>query len=362
MALDIVLLLASFLVIIIGAELFTNGVEWLGVHLRLSEGAVGSVLAAVGTALPETTIPVVALVFFRAEESKEIALGAILGAPFMLSTLAFFVTALSAWAYRKRRETAWRLRVNRQVLSRDLSFFLPLYAGAIAASFVPEPHPGRYLVAVVLLLAYGYYLYLNFRESAESEKEEPLMLHVVWAWLPLLRPVPNRDEHLARREAIGGAQPRLRMVSLQVLVALALILGGAYKFVDATQSICIAVGFPPLIFSLIVAPVATELPEKLNSVIWIRQSKDTLALGNITGAMVFQATFPVTVGILLTPWHFRAMRSGDAALLSVAIALASALLLLATSRAGRSETITPWPLVTGLLGWTLFVAYVLATR
>ena len=60
----------------------------------------------------------------------------------------------------------------------------------------------------------------------------------------------------------------------------------------------------PLILSLILAPIATELPEKFNSVLWVKQSKDTLALGNITGAMVFQSCIPTAIGILLTPWVF----------------------------------------------------------
>ena len=37
--------------------------------------------------------------------------------------------------------------------------------------------------------------------------------------------------------------------------------------------------------------------------LWVRRGKDTLALGNMTGAMVFQSSFPVTVGLLLTPWY-----------------------------------------------------------
>lgn len=54
--------------------------------------------------------------------------------------------------------------------------------------------------------------------------------------------------------------------------------------------------------SLVLAPLATELPEKINSVIWVREGKDELALGNVTGAMSFQASIPVTIGLLLTPW------------------------------------------------------------
>ena len=55
------LLGSSLLVILGGAELFTNGVEWIGEGFGLSEGVVGSVLAAVGTALPETILPLVAI-------------------------------------------------------------------------------------------------------------------------------------------------------------------------------------------------------------------------------------------------------------------------------------------------------------
>ena len=49
---ELLSLALAFVVILAGAELFTNGIEWFGLKLGLAEGAVGSVLAAVGTALP----------------------------------------------------------------------------------------------------------------------------------------------------------------------------------------------------------------------------------------------------------------------------------------------------------------------
>jgi Ca2+/Na+ antiporter len=55
------LFVASAVLLIIAAELFTNAVEWAGYRLRLGSGATGSLLAAVGTSLPETIVPVVAL-------------------------------------------------------------------------------------------------------------------------------------------------------------------------------------------------------------------------------------------------------------------------------------------------------------
>lgn len=120
-------LLAGLLVILIGAELFTNGVEWLGSRLGLSEGAVGNLLAAVGTALPESIIPLVA--FLGGDEAAmHIGIGAILGAPFMLGTLAMFVTGFSAWLLRGRRNV--KLQVEPALICRDLRvFFADVYVG-----------------------------------------------------------------------------------------------------------------------------------------------------------------------------------------------------------------------------------------
>src|SRR6266446_592964 len=78
---DIALIVFAFVLILVGAEVFTNGVEWLGLKLRISEGATGSILAALGTATPETLIPVVAILFTNTADSDEIGVGAILGAP-----------------------------------------------------------------------------------------------------------------------------------------------------------------------------------------------------------------------------------------------------------------------------------------
>jgi cation:H+ antiporter len=77
------------------------------------------------------------------------------------------------------------------------------------------------------------------------------------------------------------------------------------------------------VLALLLAPLATELPEKANSLIWVRQGKDALALGNITGAMVFQSTIPVAVGLALTTWELEgpALLAGGLALAGGAVAV-----------------------------------------
>src|SRR6187399_2502443 len=133
---DILILVAAFVIILLGAELFTNGIEWFGRKLELAEGAVGSVLAAVGTALPETMIPIIAIAFGGGGESTDaVGVGAILGAPFMLSTLAMFVTGVGVLFWRDRRASGTTLAVDTGVLSHDLRYFFVGYGLAIGAAF-----------------------------------------------------------------------------------------------------------------------------------------------------------------------------------------------------------------------------------
>src|SRR5258705_4825775 len=103
MLVDAAILFVAFLTILAGAELFTNGIERFGKKLDLAEGAVGSVLAAVGTALPETMIPLIAILITGGAAANEVGVRAILGAPFMLSTLAVFVTRIAVLGVARRR-------------------------------------------------------------------------------------------------------------------------------------------------------------------------------------------------------------------------------------------------------------------
>jgi cation:H+ antiporter len=289
---DVVLLVAAFLVILVGAELFTNGIEWFGRKLNLAQGAVGSVLAAVGTALPETMIPVIAIAFGgKGAATDEIGIGAILGAPFMLATLAMFVTGVGVLTFRRRRPSGTHMVVDTTVLVHDIRYFVVAYAIAIGTAFLPTDMGwARVIVAVVLVTIYAWYVKQHLDAGAAEEEDEL---------------APLRFHRLDRGELVAGSPPRLRIVNVQVLFALACIIGGAYVFVGAVSRLAETIGMSELLLALVIAPIATELPEKFNSLIWVRQGKDTLAMGNITGAMVFQSAIPTVVALVLAgeSWH-----------------------------------------------------------
>src|SRR5450432_2094424 len=272
------LLAAAFAVILVGADLFTNAVEWFGHLFGLAEGAVGSVLAAVGTALPETMIPLVAIVFGVGARSDAVGIGAILGAPFMLATLAMFVTGVTVVLRVRGASGPAQLTIDPLILGHDLRVFGLTYGFAILVAFLPaDLAPPRWLAAIVLIGAYAWYVRGHLQAEAVEAQADLAPLRF------------GRVDRSALQPPGAAAVPRVRIVVIQLVVALAAIVGGAVVFVGAVESLARSVGLDETLLSLVIAPIATELPEKLNSVIWIARGKDTLALGNITGAMVFQA-------------------------------------------------------------------------
>jgi cation:H+ antiporter len=261
--------------------MFTNGIEWLGAKLELGQGAVGSLLAAVATALPETVIPIVAVIGGGAG-ADEVATGAIIGAPFMLATLGMVLVGGAALIYRNRRPQGSRLAVHAETLARDLAFFAACFAGGFALGLFAAPLWLRILGALVLVLAYVWYVQRTLAHGGTVQAEETIR--------PLLFDTTKSDV------------PSFGIVITQCLLALLAIVGGAHLFVEALTDLAEDAGLNALVLSLVLAPFATELPEKINSFFWARDAKDALALGNITGAMVFQSTLPVAFGLAFTDW------------------------------------------------------------
>ena len=268
--------------IYLACEYFVNGIEWFGRRLNLGATAVGSVLAAFGTALPESAVTFMAVVFGTTPAQKDIGIGAAMGGPLVLATLAYAVVGLALIFHRRRleRETL-QVRVDHARMSRDQAAFLAVFVVKVAlglVAFAIKPWLG-----VLFLAAYVVYVWREIQESdtaPEEEKIEPLKIR------------PSVEE------------PSLGCASLQAVLAMVVIGVASHVFVGQLEIIGTTLHWSPHLVALLLSPVATELPETMNALIWVRQGKERLALANISGAMMIQATIPSALGIFFTPWRF----------------------------------------------------------
>lgn len=280
MTLAFLLLIGSAALIYLSCEYFVNGVEWVGRKFSVSQTATGSVLAAFGTALPESVITFVAVVFGAGPAQKELGVGAAIGGPLALSTVAFAVVGLTFVLRRGGNDGPLFSTSSAGRLMNDQKWFMAVFVfkiglGLIAFAFKPW-------LGMLFLVAYGLYvrneLTATHEDSGESEELEPLKF----------RP---------RSEA-----PSTSWAVLQTLVALLVIFFSSQLFVHQLEVIGPWLGMPAQLAALLFSPIATELPEILNAVIWVRQGKQQLALANISGAMMIQATVPSALGLFFTPW------------------------------------------------------------
>lgn len=326
--------------IILACIIFTNAIEHLGEALNLSEGAVGSVLAAVGTALPETIVPIVAILgaYMTGGDihvGHEIGIGGILGAPFLLGTLAFFVIGFSVVFFTKQGKRGLEIPTNPNIMFRDFKYFAIGYYISIASSFLPW-HLAKQIIGVFLIIIYGVYVFKTIRDQSQSVVEDVEELDILY----LTKFIKFPEKY------------KLAMIYAQVGISLLGIIALAHLFVEQLKFFSDAFSINPLILSLIITPIATELPEKFNSVIWIKAKKDTLAMGNVTGAMVFQSCIPTAVGLMLTPWIL-----GVNEMINVAILTFSVLGIYLAIKKNRG-VLTPNILMMGGLFYLLYIFYV----
>ncbi|MCX4420298.1 sodium:calcium antiporter [Streptomyces mirabilis] len=315
--------------IYLSCEWFVNAVEWLGRRLNVGKMAVGTILAAFGTALPESVVTLVAVTSGGSEEAKDIGVGAAMGGPLALATVAYGVTgAMLLLKRRKQRvavlattgmpptnpgtypddEEALGSAADMRRLAKDQKWFLPIFIvkvalGLVAFAFKP-------VLGLLFFAAYAVYFWREIRGGDDDEGDEEE-----------LEPLKFQPK---------AASPATWAVVAQTLATLAVIFFASQLFVKQLDAIGPMLGLSASVTALLLSPIATELPEIMNAVIWVRQGKTKLALANISGAMMIQATVPSGLGLLFTSWHF------DAALLwSGLITMAAIVYLLLTMRAHR---------------------------
>ncbi|MEU2730951.1 sodium:calcium antiporter [Streptomyces griseoviridis] len=338
-----VLLIVCAVAIYLSCEWFVNAVEWLGERLDIGRSAVGTILAAFGTALPESVVTLVAVTTGATEQAKNIGVGAAMGGPLALATVAYGVTGAMLLLQRRGRNRATHATTglpsgvpedadalgsakDMKRLARDQKWFLPIFVvkvalGLVAFAFKP-------VLGVFFFAAYAVYFWREIRSSrAEDDDEEEL---------EPLKLQPRK------------ASPATWAVVAQTLATLVVIFFAADLFVRQLDAIGPMLGLSTTVTALLLSPIATELPEIMNAVIWVRQGKTRLALANISGAMMIQATVPSGIGILFTTWHF------DAPLLWAGLITMAAIgYLLLTLRAHR---LTPARLTVAAAGFYVVFA------
>ena len=302
--LAVIKLLGAFVLVVGAADAFTNAVEWIDAKSKLTRGASGAIVAAIGSSLPETIVAVIALLVLGDPRSQAIGIGAVIGAPFMLATVIFSLIGVIALV-RRRRDGKPTLDIPVAPTIFGGTLFFATFALALGASFV-RGYAMHVAAAVVVLGAYALYLYYHLRAQDQAGEEEP----------PALRIAP------------ASRNPSMGLIVLQLGIGLALSVVASYLFIGSLWQASLVFGVSPFIISLYLSPIATELPEASSVMLWMRRNEDNLAMGNVLGAMMFQTSIACAIAMIASPWQLGtgAYAAGVASLAAVAVLVITTLL------------------------------------
>jgi cation:H+ antiporter len=323
-------LVGALVLVVAASDSFTNAVEWIGAKSGLTRSAVGAVVAAIGSSLPESIVAIIALVVLRDARSEAIGIGAVIGAPLMLSTVVFSLIGVISLV---RREPPGIPQLSIPVAPTlfGATLFFGTFALALAASFTRSTAL-HVVAAICVLAAYALHLTYHLRAGQPEGEESP----------PPLRIAPR------------SKRPATALIVLQLCVALVVTALASRWFISSLSAASLTFGISALAMSLLLTPIATELPEASSVFLWMRRCEDNLAISNVLGAMMFQTSVTCAIALLATPWQL-----GASAYAAAVAALAAVALLILTTLLRRQ--VEQWALAAAGLFYIGYLVYMART-
>lgn len=266
--LQIVLLIAGFVLLIKGADWFVDGSSCIAAKMGIPQIVIGLTIVALGTSAPEAAVSITGAL----KQSAGITVGNVLGSNILNIFLILGIASLIS-----------PIPVKKNTVKYEMPFLI-----AISVIFMVMGILGSSLdiwdgIIMVLLLAI-FFVYLikiskDERKLTPEDKEE--------VKLPV------------------GIKSRVWYMILITLIGLALIIFGSNLTVNSAKYLASAFGISDRIIGLTVVAFGTSLPELVTSVIASKKGKNDIAIGNIVGSNIFNILFVAGVSALITTVEFQ---------------------------------------------------------
>lgn len=255
MILNFFILVLALAVITKGATLATKYAARLAESFHLSKYAVGFFIIAIISILPETFIAINSAI----EGLPAFGLGTLFGSNIADLTLVFAVTLFFVG---RELKVESKILKNRKIY--PLMLLLPLVLGF-------DGFYGR-IDGLVLIIAGGLFYYTTLRGGVEIK-------------------------------LIGKKENRLKDV-LGLIIGMALLLAGSHFTINSATALAINIGASPVLIGMLIVSVGTTIPELSFAIKSIKKKDDSLAIGDILGTVLADATIVVGIVALISPFYF----------------------------------------------------------
>lgn len=313
MALQFLIIVLGFVLLIKGADWLVNGASKLARKHRISDLAIGLTIVAFGTSAPELVVNVIASV----QGHQGIVFGNIIGSNnfnlFIILGITGLITPLVV-----RSSTVWR--------EIPISFFAVVLLFVLSNGIFKSQQTLLSRIDGLLLLAmFGAFLYYVSKQLKFDNADHP---------------------------SIVEETSDLKLSGLIVAGLLLLVLGGRLVVTGAVE-VATRLGISETIIGLTIVAAGTSLPELVTSVVAATKKNIDIAVGNIIGSNIFNIFLILGVSALIRPVQFEVALNTELLLL----ALGTLFLFLAMFTGGKKK-LDRWEAVILLvvyLGYTIYL-------
>ena len=299
--LTLVLLVAGFVLLVLGAEWFVRGASAIAAAAGVSPVLIGLTVVAFGTSAPELAVSVGGVL----TGSSDIAVGNVVGSNAFNLLVVLGLAAL-----------AGGLIVHERIVRIDVPLLL---LATIAVWWMASDGVIGRLEGGVLFLS--------------------SILYTAW-FIVAARRDPDALAAQLAATAPGPTEARMRPIRavLLLVVGLGVLVLGADLLVDSAVALAAEFGVSDLVIGLTIVAVGTSLPELATSVVAARRGERDIAVGNAVGSSLFNLIVVLGGAALVGPNGLAV--SADALALDMPVALA--IVVVAVPALALGLRMAPW--------------------
>lgn len=314
-------LISSLAIVFIASLLFTNGIEFVSTRLRFTKSFTGTIISPVFSSFPELIVFLIAIAFVGGKSGDEVAIGTVIGEPFVVSTVSFtliFIVIILSMIM--RREFSFSFQVEKNLYLPYL-FITILFSSLLIPAYYGSYH---FEIGLTLILFYLLYFYLVKRIGGEGFEDE------------FEAPILSRFMNMTSAAAI------------QLLISFIMLYFGSRMLVSSIIELSISLGISALTLTIVIVPVATAMPETIISIIWAYKRKYSLAIYSLIGEIILCSSIYPGIALIFIPWALN-----TSAVISIIFTATVSTIYLISSIRGRIHVFS------FLFGLLLFILYII---
>lgn len=313
---NIVQLIGGLLLILVGANILTDGASSIAKRFNISTLVIGLTIVAFGTSAPELTVSVVSAL----KGSSDMAIGNVMGSNIFNTLMIVGCTAAIV-----------PISMTKGTLSKEIplcvlaSIVLFICANGVWIDHAPTNSINR-SDGLLLLCFFLIFLGYTFAIAHNGEGNEEATIKQMPIW----------------------------KAALFIVAGLAGLIYGGDFFVNGASNIARNLGVSESVIGLTLVAGGTSLPELATSIVAAVKKKPEMAIGNVIGSNLFNIFFVLGCSASIHPLNIQGINNVDFGVL-----IGSCVLLYFFGLFFKKRTVTRWEGIVMVLCYIAYTVYLI---